>query len=158
LLALKSLLKSIKIDANNATLHEQLVRFALAVQKAGSSLKPAVKSVIDKHWDTLFQGMASKDLKAFTSGFLETSKTLGSVPHLISAAIAVSLIEPGTEKSKAEAEALIFSIAEEKYTGTRSLENVLVAQKTLKSLRSSRLQEFKSKAALWFPKATVFQS
>ncbi|KAG0318074.1 hypothetical protein BGZ97_004361, partial [Linnemannia gamsii] len=61
-------------------------------------------------------------------------------------------------KSKAEAEALIFSIAEEKYTGTRSLENVLVAQKTLKSLRSSRLQEFKSKAALWFPKATVFQS
>ncbi|KAF9138665.1 N-alpha-acetyltransferase 16, NatA auxiliary subunit [Mortierella sp. GBA39] len=157
LLALKSLLKSIKIDANNATLHEQLVRFALAVQKAGTSLKPAVKSVIDKHWDTLFQGKG-KDLKAFTAGFLETSKTLGSVPHLISGAIAVSLIEPGTEKSKAEAEAIIFLIANDNYIGTRSLENVLVAQKTLKSLKSSRVQEFRTKAASWFPKATVFQS
>ncbi|KAF9151527.1 N-alpha-acetyltransferase 16, NatA auxiliary subunit [Linnemannia schmuckeri] len=157
LLALKSLLKAIKIDANNATLHEQLVRFALAVHKAGASLKPTVKSVIDKHWDTLFQGKG-KDLKAFTAGFLENSKTLGSVPHLISAAIAVSLIEPGTEKSKAEAEAIIFLITNEKYSDTRSLENVLVAQKTLKSLRSSRVQEFRTKAATWFPKATVFQS
>ncbi|KAF8927828.1 N-alpha-acetyltransferase 16, NatA auxiliary subunit [Haplosporangium gracile] len=157
LLALKSLLKSIKIDANNATLHEQLIRFALSVHKADASLKLTVKSVIDKHWDTLFQGKG-KDLKAFTAGFLENSKTLVSVPHLISAAIAVSLIEPGTEKSKAEAEAVIFLIADEKYSNTRSLENVLVAQKTLKSLRSSRVQEFRTKAAVWFPKATVFQS
>ncbi|KAK3846708.1 MAG: NMDA receptor-regulated protein 1-domain-containing protein [Linnemannia gamsii] len=158
LLALKSLLKSVKIDANNATLHEQIVRFALAVQKAGTSIKPAVKSVIDKHWATLFQGKSSKDLKAFTAGFLETSKTLGSVPHLVSAAIAVSLIEPGTEKSKTEAESILFLIADEKYTATRSLENVVVAQKTLKSLRSSRVQEFKTKAAGWFPNAAIFQS
>ncbi|KAF9121492.1 N-alpha-acetyltransferase 16, NatA auxiliary subunit [Mortierella sp. 14UC] len=156
LLALKSLLKSVKIDANNATLHEQLVRFALAVQRAGASIKPAVKSVIDKHWDTLLQGKSIKDLKAFTAGFLETSKSLGSVPHLISSAIAVSLIEPGTEKSKSDAEAILFLIAEDKYVATRSLENVLVAQKTLKSLRSSRVQEFRTKAAEWFPKATVF--
>ncbi|KAF9913252.1 N-alpha-acetyltransferase 16, NatA auxiliary subunit [Linnemannia zychae] len=158
LLALKSLLKSVKIDANNATLHEQLVRFALAVQKAGATIKPSVKSVIDKHWDTLFQGKSIKDLKAFTAGFLETSKSLGSVPHLVSAAIAVSLIEPGTDKSKADAEAILFLIAEDKYVATRSLENVLVAKKTLKSLRSSRVQEFKTKAAEWFPKATIFQS
>ncbi|KAF9088025.1 N-alpha-acetyltransferase 16, NatA auxiliary subunit [Mortierella sp. GBA35] len=159
LLALKSLLKSIKIDANNATLHEQLVRFALAVQKAGSSTKPAVKSVIDKHWETLFQGQG-KDLQAFTTGFLEKSKTLGSVPHLVSAAIAASLIEPGTDKSKAQAEEILFQMAtdDEKYKGTRSLENVVVAQKTLKSLRSSRVQEFRAKAAEWFPKATIFQS
>ncbi|KAG0372444.1 hypothetical protein BGX24_000251, partial [Mortierella sp. AD032] len=103
-------------------------------------------------------GKSSKDLKAFTAGFLETSKTLGSVPHLVSAAIAVSLIEPGTEKSKTEAESILFLIADEKYTATRSLENVVVAQKTLKSLRSSRVQEFKTKAAGWFPNAAIFQS
>ncbi|KAF9930828.1 N-alpha-acetyltransferase 16, NatA auxiliary subunit [Linnemannia zychae] len=157
LLALKSLLKSVKIDPSNATLHEQLVRFALAVQKAGTSLKPAIKAVIDKHWDTLYHS-DGKDLKAFTAKFLEGAKSLGSVPHLISAAIAISLIEAGADKAKSDAEAIIFLMGDDKYTATRSLENVFLAQKTLKTLKSSRLQEFKTKAVEWFPQATVFQS
>ncbi|KAG0253742.1 N-alpha-acetyltransferase 16, NatA auxiliary subunit [Mortierella polycephala] len=152
LLALKSLLKSIKIDANNATLHEQLVRFALAVQKAGDTLKPAVKSVINKHWETLYQG---KDLSGFNAQFLAKNKDLGSVPHLISAAIAVSLIHPN---DKTKAEEILFAMGEDKYVSTRSLENCLLSMKTLKSLRSNRLQEFKTKAAKWYPKATAFQS
>ncbi|KAG0201400.1 N-alpha-acetyltransferase 16, NatA auxiliary subunit [Mortierella sp. GBA30] len=155
LLALKSLLKSVQLDSNNATLHEQLVRFALAVKKAGDSIKPAVKSVVDKHWETLYQSKDS-DLLSFTTAFLEKNKDLGSVPHLISAAIAVSLIHPG-DKSKAEE--IVFMIADgDKYKKTRSLENCLLAQKTLKTMRSSRLQELKAKAAEWYPKATAFQT
>ncbi|KAG9324170.1 hypothetical protein KVV02_007399 [Mortierella alpina] len=155
LLALKALLKSVQLDANNATLHEQLVRFALAVQKAGDSIKPAVKTVIDKHWETLYQNKSS-DLPSFTASFLNKNKDLGSVPHLISAAIAVSLVHPG---EKAKAEEILFLMADDaKYKKTRSLENCILGLKTLKTMRSSRLPEFKAKAAEWFPKATVFQS
>lgn len=152
LLALQCLLKSIKVDPRHATLHEQLVRFALAVQKAGLSLKPSVKAVIDQHWSTLYQG---QDLEVFTSAFVEKNKDLGSIPHTVSAAIAIALLHP-SEKSKAEA--LLFLSEGEQYQKTRSLENVVLIQKTLKSLRSSRLQEWKDKAKVWFPKATAFQT
>ncbi|KAF9941414.1 N-alpha-acetyltransferase 15, NatA auxiliary subunit [Modicella reniformis] len=152
LLALKSLLKTIKIDPYYATLHEQLVRFALAVKKAESSLKPNVKSVIDLHWSTLFK---DQDLEEFTSAFVKANKKVGSVPHIISAAIAIALIRP-SEKSKAET--LLFSIEEERYQKTRSLENVVLVQKSLKSLRSNRLQEWKDRARVWYPRATAFQN
>ncbi|KAG0000692.1 N-alpha-acetyltransferase 16, NatA auxiliary subunit [Entomortierella chlamydospora] len=154
LLALKALLKSHKIDANNSVLHEQLVRFALAVRKAGNSVKPAVKAVIDKHWDTLYQGKGD-DLASFTASFIEKNKDLGSVPHLISAAIAVYLINPD-EKSKAED--IVFLMASDKYVKTRSYENCIFARKTLKSWRSSRFKEFSAKAAEWYPKSPEFRS
>ncbi|KAF9585553.1 N-alpha-acetyltransferase 15, NatA auxiliary subunit [Lunasporangiospora selenospora] len=164
LLALKSLLKSVALDANHATLHEQLVRFALAVEKAGSSIKPAVKTVIDQHLSTLYGAKANprtkEGLEAFTTEFLNKNKDLGSVPHLISAAISISLIgQPSAEKSKAKAEGILFLVEDQgKYGASCSLENCLLIQKTLKSLRSSRQAEFKQKAAVWFPKATAFQS
>ena len=152
LLALKSLLKSAKIDSGNVTLHEQLVRFALAVQKAGSSLLPAVKAVVEKHWETLYHG---QDLPTFCSGFLKKAEEQSSVPHLLSAAIASSLIEAKKDK----AESILFLMTDDnKYQKTRSLESVLVAQKTLRSMRSSRVQEFRAKAAEWYPKASVFQA
>ncbi|KAI1315077.1 N-alpha-acetyltransferase 16, NatA auxiliary subunit [Mortierella claussenii] len=151
LLALRALLKSIKIDANNATLHEQLVRFALAVRKAGDSIKPPVKAVIDKHWETLYHGKGQA-LTAFNDAFLDKNKELGSVPHLISAAMAASLIDPSV---KSKAEAILFSMEEEKYNKTRSLENCITAKKTLKTLRSSRLPEFLTKTTVWFPKANA---
>jgi len=149
LLALKSLLKAINIDAENATLHEQLVRFAIAVKKAAPS--PVVKTVIDKHWNDLYK---NQDLAVFSNSFLKKSEEQGSVPHLISAAIASSLIESKNDK----AEAILFLMADDKYKSTRSLESTLVAQKTLRSMRSSRVSEFRAKAAKWFPKATVFQT
>ncbi|KAG0207111.1 N-alpha-acetyltransferase 16, NatA auxiliary subunit [Mortierella sp. GBA30] len=152
LLALKSLLKSLKIDPNHATLHEQLVRFALAVQKAGSSLKPNVKEVIDHHWSTLYQ---DQDLDCFARSFVVKNKESGSVPHMISAAIATSLIHPS---DKTKAEALLFLVQEDRYQKTRSLENVVLIQKTLRSLRSSRLQEWKDMAKAWYPRAASFQS
>jgi peptide alpha-N-acetyltransferase len=163
LLALKSLLKSVKIDKSNATLHEQLDRFALAVQTAGETLKPAVKTVIDQHWETLYQGHQGRDIKAlsgFTGAFLETSKGQGSVPGLIAAAIAVSLIEPGAS-GKTKAEEILFLMAgadENKYKRTRSLENCLLAKKTLKNVKSSRVKEFSTKAQEWFPTAKALQS
>jgi peptide alpha-N-acetyltransferase len=155
LLALRELLKSIKLDANNATLHEQLVRFALAVQKEGNSIKPAVKAVIDSHWETLYQSHG-KSLSAFTAAFLKKNKDSGSVPHLISAAIAVSLIDTN---DKAKAEEIVFRIADgDKFARTRTLENCLLARKTLKTFKSSRVQEFTTKAAGWFPHATALRS
>jgi protein-disulfide isomerase-like protein with CxxC motif len=156
LLALKELLKSIKIDVNNATLHEQLVRFALAVQKGGDSIKPAVKAVIDNHWETLYQ-MHGKDLSAFSAAFLEKNKDSDSVPHLISAAIAVSLIDNNNNKTKAEE--IIFRMADgDKYARTRSLDNCLLARKALRSFKSSRVQEFTTKAAEWYPHAAALRS
>ncbi|KAF9353908.1 N-alpha-acetyltransferase 15, NatA auxiliary subunit [Mortierella sp. NVP85] len=154
-LALRELLKSIKIDANNATLHEQLVRFALAVQKAGDTIKPAVKTVIDSHWEMLYQ-KNGKDLASFTAAFLNENKDSGSVPHLISAAMAVSLIDT-SNKGKSKAEEIIFRITDAKFAGTRSLENCLLARKTLKAFKSGRVLEFTKKAAEWYPLATALR-
>ncbi|KAF8940408.1 N-alpha-acetyltransferase 16, NatA auxiliary subunit [Haplosporangium gracile] len=157
LLALKALLKSIKIDASHATLHEQLVRFALAVQKSSSAktLKPSVKTVIDKHWSDLY-GSHGQDLNAFNAGFIEKTKDQGSVAHVISAAISVYLIDPSKNLTKAEE--LLFSVEDEtKFERTRTLENVLLVQKTLKGFKSSRQQEWKAKAKIWFPNAAAFK-
>ncbi|KAF9435768.1 N-alpha-acetyltransferase 16, NatA auxiliary subunit [Entomortierella beljakovae] len=154
LLALKALIKSHKIDSNNATLHEQLVRFALAVQKAGDSIKPAVKTVIEKHWETLYEGKG-QDLIAFTGGFFEKNKESVSVPHLISAAIAVSLADAKNGMSKAEE--YLFLMTSDKYVKTRTLEHCIIAKKTLRSLRSSRAKEFSSKASGLYPKSSEFK-
>jgi peptide alpha-N-acetyltransferase len=150
------MLKAHQIEPNHATLHEQLVRFALAVKKS-TTIKPSVQSVIDQHWSALYQGRGQEqgDLEAFSAAFVTKNKDLGSVPHMVSAAIATSLIHP-TDKSKAEA--LLFSVEQEQYQKTRSLENVVLVQKTLKSLRSSRLQEWKDKAKRWYPRASLFWS
>lgn len=155
LLALKALLKAHKIDASNATLHEQLVRFSLAVRK--SEIKPSTKTVVDKHWETLYHG---QDLATFTGAFLKQQKdsAVGSVPHLISAAIAASLMD-SSKAGKETAEEILFLMAKEeaKFGKSRSVENVQVAIKTLKSLKSARTQELKAQAAAWFPRATAFQ-
>ncbi|KAF9116161.1 N-alpha-acetyltransferase 16, NatA auxiliary subunit [Mortierella sp. AM989] len=153
LLALKALLKAQKIDENNADLHQQLVRFALTIQKAGDSINSTVKALIDKHWETLYHGKGN-DLASFTASFLEKNKDLGSVPHLISAAIAVYRAEPN-EKSKAEE--ILFSMAADKYEKTRSYENCIFAKKTLKSFKSSRVAEFSAKAAEWYPRSAEFK-
>ncbi|KAF9083168.1 N-alpha-acetyltransferase 16, NatA auxiliary subunit [Mortierella sp. GBA35] len=154
LLALRALLKSIKLDSNNATLHEQLVRFALAVQKSSSTLKPSVKAVIDQHWSELYQGKG-QDLNAFNAAFVEKNKDLGSVGHVISAALATYLVDP--TKHLGRAEELLISVEDgAKYGKTRTLENVVLVQKTLKTFKSARQQEWKGKAKVWFPHAAVF--
>lgn len=157
LLALKALLKAYKIDASSATLHEQLVRFALAVQHKGSEIKPSTKTVIDKHWSTLYNG---QDLAAFAGAFSKQQKdnAVGSVPHLISAAITASLLD-SSKAGKEKAEEILFLMVKEdaKFAKSRSVENVQVAIKTLKSLKSTRVQEMKTQAAAWFSRATAFQ-
>ncbi|KAF8960482.1 N-alpha-acetyltransferase 16, NatA auxiliary subunit [Entomortierella lignicola] len=156
LLALRSLLKAHKIEPNNPVLHEQLVRFAITFQKA--SPKPSVKAVIDQHWSTLYQG---QDLAAFTASFVEKSKSLGSVDHVINAAIAVYLVSSSDSKiSKSESlskgETLLFSIQDSQYQKTLSVDNVIAVQKLLKKWRSGRLQEWNEKARAWYPRATAF--
>ncbi|KAF8982870.1 N-alpha-acetyltransferase 16, NatA auxiliary subunit [Entomortierella lignicola] len=154
LLALKALLKSHQIDANNAVLHEQLVRFALAVRKAGASIKPPVQAVIDKHWVTLYQGKGD-NLASFTASFVEKNKDIGSVTHLISGAISTVLIDPS---AKSKAEDIIFLMVNDNNVKTRSHENCIFAKKTLKSWKSSRVEEFSAKAAEWYPNSAAFKS
>ncbi|KAI1320538.1 N-alpha-acetyltransferase 16, NatA auxiliary subunit [Mortierella claussenii] len=167
LLALKALLMSHKLDPNHATLHEQLVRFALAVSKATSAtptLNSSVKAVIDQRWSTLYNNSPRNDLVSFITAFRDTLKdpkqNQGSVAHVISAAMAASLVYPDNE-GKTKAEELLFSIADDEAfqkTRIQSLENVILVQRTLKSLRSLRVQEWKIKAQSWYPRATVFRS
>lgn len=153
LLALKSLLKSIKINPNHATLYEQLVRFRLAVEASGSEIKANTKIVLDEHWNTLYHG---KDLKAFAAEFekknVETNNP-GSVDHVIAAAMVASL----TEKEVGKAEKLLFLVEQDRFKDSQTLENTVLVLKTLRSIRSSRAQEFKAKAHAWFPLATVFK-
>lgn len=153
MLALKSLLKSIKIDANHATLHEQLVRFRLAVEAAGSEIKANTKTVLNQHWSTLYHG---KDLNTFAAEFAKKnveSANPGSVDHVIAAAMVASL----TEKEIVKAEKLLFMVDQDRFVESRTLENTVLVHKTLRSMRSSRAQEFKTKAHDWFPHATVFK-
>ncbi|KAF9195709.1 hypothetical protein BGZ49_003004, partial [Haplosporangium sp. Z 27] len=90
------------------------------------------------------------------------SKSLGSVDHVINAAIAVYLVSSSDSKvSKSESlskgETLLFSIQDNQYQKTLSVDNVIAVQKLLKKWRSGRLQEWNEKARAWYPRATAFQ-
>ncbi|KAF9408017.1 N-alpha-acetyltransferase 15, NatA auxiliary subunit [Podila epigama] len=153
LLALGALLKSIKIDAHHATLHEQLVRFRLAVEAAGSEIKANTKKVLDQHWETLYH---SQDLKTFVAAFAQEQvegSNAGLVDGLIAAAMAASL----TEKDIAQAEKLLLLVGTDRFAGSRTLDNSKLVLKTLRSMRSSRAQEFKSMAHTWYPLADAFK-
>ncbi|KAF9438279.1 N-alpha-acetyltransferase 16, NatA auxiliary subunit [Entomortierella beljakovae] len=156
LLALKSLLKAIKIDPTNAVLHEQLVRFRITVKKG--PLNPSIKAVIDQHWSTLYQG---HDLVTFTNVFIEKSKGLGSVDNIINAALAIHQVASSESKNNTvnldKVETLLLSIQEAQYQNSRSLEDVIVVQRLLKKWRSSRVQEWVDMARVWYPRANAFK-
>ncbi|CAG8567067.1 5151_t:CDS:10, partial [Paraglomus brasilianum] len=112
LLALKPLLKAHNIDKNNPELHKNIIRFHKTIST--SEIHPTVKKVISAELQKILP--EDKDLESFTMEFLESNKN--SVPHLLSAAESLFLIDPG---NKARAEEIVLRIEDPAYENGRSL-------------------------------------
>ncbi|KAK9767718.1 hypothetical protein K7432_002284, partial [Basidiobolus ranarum] len=140
-----------RIDAQNPTLHKQIIRLQQAVTGA-SDLHPVVRKVIDQEFAALYS--PNTPLDEFNKRFLENNK--GSVSALIASSEAIYLID---QSKKASAEDLLFEVSKDEYASARTLKNVTAAYESLAhTLKSSRADEFKQLASKWFPNAKVFQS
>ncbi|CAG8764846.1 8183_t:CDS:2, partial [Gigaspora rosea] len=148
LLALKALLRAYSIDKENATLHNDIIRFHLAVSD-NKEINPTINQVIASEKVTLIPENMS--LVEFNERFLERNK---SISHLLAGAEALYSIDP---ERKQEAETLLLMVDSEKYASTRTLENCIKVYETLKStFSSSKAEEFRVKCKEWFPISTYF--
>ncbi|CAG8643020.1 7325_t:CDS:2, partial [Paraglomus occultum] len=137
LLALRSLLKAHSIDKNDPELHKNIIRFHKAVST--SEIHPTVKKVISAEFQKILP--ENKDLETFTMELLESNKN--SVPHLLSAAESLFLIDPG---NKAKAEEIILRIEDPAYENGRSLKNCIASHEILKTvLNSTKADQFNEK-------------
>jgi hypothetical protein len=144
---LKCLLAASKIDASNPIVHEQIIRFKLAIDAASSSLKPQTAEVIKSEF-TLLPGSTS--LPDYNSSFLSKNKIS---PRHVYAGLRVKHLLPSHDQSKNETE--IFSTLDS--TSIR-LEEATEGLDLLKSWKSSKVDDYKTKAAAKWPEATIFQS
>ncbi|CAG8665248.1 17380_t:CDS:10, partial [Dentiscutata erythropus] len=146
LLALKALLRAYSIDKENATLHNDIIRFHLAVSD-NKEINPTINQVIASEKVTLIP--ENMPLVEFNERFLERNK---SILHLLVGAETLYAIDP---EKKQEAENLLLMVDSEEYASTRTLENCIKVYETLKSIfNSSKAEEFRVKCKEWFPIST----
>lgn len=147
LLALKCLLASSKIDRSHYTVHEQIVRYKLAIDSASSSLKSQTADVIKAEFTLL---PSSTTLSDYNSSFLLEHK---DSPRHIYATLRVKQLLPSKDQSKNEQDVLAtLDLAE------ITLEEGGEGLDLLISWKSNQTEAFKAKATLKWPQATVFQT
>ncbi|CAG8494448.1 1112_t:CDS:10, partial [Scutellospora calospora] len=113
LLALRALLRAHNIDKENATLHNDIIRFHLAVSN-DHEINPTINQVIASEKVILMP--ENKPLIEFNERFLERNN---GVSHLLVGAETLYLIDP---EKKHEAENLLLMVDSEEYASTRTLE------------------------------------
>ncbi|KAI0171931.1 N-terminal acetyltransferase A, auxiliary subunit [Hypoxylon sp. FL1284] len=143
-LALRCLNCALSIDAENPTVHEQLVRFRLALDSKTGSLPPKVAEILKSRFTAL---AASADLKKVVADFQE--KHTDSPAHVISAIKSKRLL--GEDKKKNEKE-----LAGVLGLKTIEYEQAEVALAVLKQWRSSEADTFKEAAHKRWPEVTTF--
>ncbi|CAG8552241.1 5817_t:CDS:10, partial [Racocetra fulgida] len=113
LLALRALLRAYNIDKENAALHNDIIRFHLAVSD-DKEINPTVNQVIASEKVTLIP--ENMPLVEFNERFLERNK---GIPHLLVGAKTLYAIDP---EKRQEAENLLLMVDSEEYASTRTLE------------------------------------
>lgn len=146
-MALKCLLAAAKLEPAHPIVHEQTIRFKLAIDSASSSLKPQTIEVIKTEFTLL---PPSTSLSDYNSSFLSEHK---DSPRHVYATLRVKHLLPTKEESKNEQEVL----ATLNYS-TITLEEAGEGLNLLTVWKSSQIEAFKSKASSKWPEATVFQA
>jgi hypothetical protein len=144
LLALRCLNAALAIDAANPIVHEQAVRFRLAINPRLASLPAKVAGVIETEFTAID---ASTDLKKYNSDFLEKHKD--SASHLVSAVKIQRLLGEDPKKCEKDLSGVL---------GLKSndWEPAAEALGLLYQWRSSEAEAFKKAAHEKWPEVTLF--
>jgi N-alpha-acetyltransferase 15/16, NatA auxiliary subunit len=145
LLALRCLLAASKLELNHPTVHEQIIRFKLAVDSVLSSLPAKTAEVIKAEFTLLPE---SKTVSDINDDFL--SKNDKSIRHIYSFHRVRRLL-PSFDQSKSEAE--ILSALDHL---DMTLDEVSEGLELLSSWKANT-EAYRSKAHSQWPKATVFE-
>lgn len=147
ILALKCLLASAALDKEHPRVHEQIVRFKLALDKAGEELNPKSADIIQSEFTLI---PASTSLTKFNDEYL--SKHKGSVPKIIAALKTRKLLSPESATSCEKDVAAVLK------NPSVTSEEAVEALELLRSWKSSEAESFREAAAAKWPKATVFEA
>ncbi|CAG8452976.1 18718_t:CDS:10 [Acaulospora morrowiae] len=149
LLALRSLLQAHKIDKENETLHNNVIRFKLEVA-SNRELHQTITQVVTEELAVLVPG--DKPLIKFNEEFIERNK--GSIPHLLVGVKSLHLID---SEKKQDATNLLLRVCDDEYKKTRTLQNCISVCETLKFFESPNTNELMDKCREWFPISTYFR-
>lgn len=145
LLALKCLLAAAALDKDHPMVHEQIIRFKLAIDKDIEFLAPKSVECIKSEFTLL---PASIDLVEYNDKYLAKNKS--SARHVVSALKVRKLISPDAAKNCERDIAGVISRTDISLVEAQHVLDVL------KSWRSGEVDGFKSKAKAKWPKSSVF--
>jgi N-alpha-acetyltransferase 15/16, NatA auxiliary subunit len=133
------------LEKNHPKVHEQTVRFKLAIDKDLESLPPKSAEVIKSEFTLL---PASADLSKYNDEYL--SKNKGCARCTMSALRVRKLLSPDSTSSCEKDVTPILNLPD------ITFEEAQEAMELLSSWRSSEVEIFKSSAAAKWPKASIF--
>ena len=145
LLALRCLLAACGLDPTHPTVHEQIVRFKLAIDSASATIPEKIAEVIKAEF-TLFPDSTTPS--EFNEDFL--SRYSDSAPHIY-AALRVRQLLPSHDKQKSEAKVLACL----QIPGIK-LAEAIEGLELLSSWRSNTESYLSQAHSLW-PEATAFE-
>ncbi|RYP58666.1 hypothetical protein DL769_008852 [Monosporascus sp. CRB-8-3] len=145
-LALRCLNSALAVEPDNATLHEQVVRFRQALNLVLDSLPPKLAEVLKTGFNTID---ASTDLKQYNAEF--RSRHADSAPHVISAIKTAALL--GFEDQAKCAKELAETVLEVPNVHFGQAEEVVGI---LRQWRSDEADAFRARAHEKWPQVTAF--
>lgn len=145
LLALKCLLAAAALDKEHSKVHEQIIRFKLAIDKDIESLPPKSAEVVKSKFNLL---PASVDLSEYNHEYL--SQHNDCARRTISALKVRKLLSPDSSSSIEKDVAAVIKL------DSITMEEAKEALELLQSWKSNEFDGFRSSAAKKWPDATVF--
>ncbi|KAI6713035.1 hypothetical protein JHW43_004406 [Diplocarpon mali] len=147
LLALKCLLAAAALDKEHSKVHEQAIRFKLAVDTDSTSISPVAKDVIASEFTML---PSSVNLGVYNDEYLAKHKN--SARCTLSALRVRKLLQPDS------ATAIGKDVAATLQLPTITLEEAAQALQSLQLWKSGEVEAFKTRAAGKWPHASIFSS
>lgn len=144
---MKCLLAAAALDNEHPKVHEQIVRFKLAIDEDGKAL-PAQSAEVIKSEFTLLP--SSGKLSDFNEDYL--SKRKDSVKHTLSALTVRRLLSPASTSDVEK------SVAELIKKPSITFEEAKDGLKLLESWKSGEVESYRSSASSKWPKAQIFES
>jgi hypothetical protein len=137
----------VALDKEDSRVHEQIIRFKLAVDTASEDLHPKSAEIIKSEFTLI---PASTPLAKFNEDYLSRHKD--SVRKTISALKVRKLLSSNSTSSCERDIAAVIELP------TITSEEARETLELLRTWKSSESESFRSKAAAKWPKATVFEA
>ncbi|KAI9050717.1 hypothetical protein LZ554_004837 [Drepanopeziza brunnea f. sp. 'monogermtubi'] len=147
LLALKCLLAAAALDKSHSKVHEQTIRFQLAITQDAETLSPTAKTIIDSEFKLL---PSPVDLVSYNDGYLSQNKDCAR--RSLSALKTRKVLKPESAAAVGKDVADLIKLPSITY------EEAVDILQLLQLWKSGEVEEFKNAASSKWPHATIFTS